>query len=350
MDYIRLTCRISALAILLSSNAVAQPVAATINASPPGQPITRLIFGGFMEPATTGVWVEMLTDRKFQNEITSKALPVPSGWLSFMGPQRRWEPIGGDLAVVMERKIPYFGDWSPSIKLTKAEPHGISQSGIVLARGRTYTGRVILAGTPDAKIAVSLIWGSNGGDRQTIMINAITPEYTKFPLKFTANADSSEARFEIIGTGGGSFRVGAASLMPSDNISGFKAATIRYLKEQGISIERWPGGNFVSAYDWRDGIGDHDKRPPRREVAWNGTESNDMGIDDFMTFCRLIGAEPYLAVNSGFGDDHSAGEEVEYVDGPATSRMGRWRAANGHSAPYGVKIWGIGNEMYGEWQ
>jgi alpha-N-arabinofuranosidase len=138
--------------------------------------------------------------------------------------------------------------------------------------------------------------------------------------------------------------------MPADNVSGFKAANIRLLKELGISIARWPGGNFVSAYDWRDGIGDADKRPPRRELAWNGMESNDMGIDDFMTFCRLIGAEPYIAVNSGLGDAHSAAEEVEYVNGPATSRSGQLRAANGHAAPYGVGIWGVGNEMYGPWQ
>ena len=138
--------------------------------------------------------------------------------------------------------------------------------------------------------------------------------------------------------------------MPADNVSGFKAASIRLLKEQGISIARWPGGNFVSAYDWRDGIGDPDKRPPRRELAWNGLESNDMGIDDFMTFCRLLGAEPYIAVNAGLGDAHSAAEEVEYVNGPATSRLGQLRAANGHPTPYGVKIWGIGNEMYGPWQ
>ena len=138
--------------------------------------------------------------------------------------------------------------------------------------------------------------------------------------------------------------------MPADNVSGFRAATIRYLKELGIEIARWPGGNFVSAYDWRDGIGDRDKRPPRRELAWNGMESNDMGIDDFMTFCRLVGAEPYLAVNSGLGDTHSAAEEVEYVNGPATSRLGKVRAANGHPAPYAVRIWGVGNEMYGPWQ
>jgi alpha-N-arabinofuranosidase len=199
-------------------------------------------------------------------------------------------------------------------------------------------------------VSISLIWGPDPGDRQTVGVRTLTGRYVRVPLAFTPAADTSDGRLEIVGTGAGSFRIGAASLMPADNVSGFKAASIKYLKELGIGIARWPGGNFVSAYDWRDGIGDRDKRPPRRELAWNGMETNDMGIDDFMTFCRLIGAEPYLAVNSGLGDAHSAAEEVEYVNGPATSRMGRLRAANGHPDPYGVKIWGVGNEMYGPWQ
>jgi alpha-N-arabinofuranosidase len=350
MHYGKTIFFIATLAILFTATAIAQPVAATIDASHTGQPISRLVFGGFMEPATTGVWAEMLTDRKFLNEITSKAPAAPSGFLSFMGPQRRWKPVGEDSFVVMDKKNPYVGEWSPRIQLEKIMQHGISQSGIALASGRMYTGRVILAGPPGAKITVSLVWGPNAGDRQTVAVTAVTPNFDRYPLNFTAKADSNEGRFEILGTGSGSFRIGAASLMPSDNVSGFKSETIRYLKMQGISIARWPGGNFVSAYDWRDGIGNRDKRPPRREVAWNGTESNDMGIDDFMTFCRLIGAEPYIAVNSGFGDDRSAAEEVEYVNGSAAGRMGKLRAANGHPAPYGVKIWGIGNEMYGEWQ
>ena len=243
-----------------------------------------------------------------------------------------------------------MGEWSPLVRLEAATPHGISQSGLALRAGRAYTGRVALAGSPGAKVSVSLVWGPNPGDRQTIPVPALTARYARVPLRFTPKADTTDGRFEIVGTGTGSFRVGVASLMPADNVSGFKAATIRYLKELGIEIARWPGGNFVSAYDWRDGLGDRDKRPPRRELAWNGMESNDMGVDDFMTFCRLIGATPYLAVNSGLGDAHSAAEEVEYVNGPATSRLGRLRAANGHPAPYGVKIWGVGNEMYGPWQ
>jgi len=341
---------ISTLVTVLTGTSAAQPVAATIDATRTGQPITKLMFGGFMEPATTQVWAEMLSDRKFFIEIDSKPATAPAGGFGRRGPQRRWMPVGGDEFVVMDRKHSYVGEWSPVIRLEMATPHGISQSGITLRAGRAYSGRVVLAASAGAKVEVTLAWGPNPGDRQTIGIPALTTSYAKFPLKFTAKADTNEGLFEIVGTGNGAFHIAAASLMPADNISGFKAATVRLLKEQGISIARWPGGNFVSAYDWRDGIGDADKRPPRRELAWNGMESNDMGIDDFMTFCRLIGAEPYIAVNSGLGDAHSAAEEIEYVNGPATSRLGQLRAANGHPAPYGVKIWGIGNEMYGPWQ
>jgi alpha-L-arabinofuranosidase len=339
-----------ALIALLAGTAAAQPVTATIDAARTAPPVTKLVFGGFMEPATTGVWAEMLADRKFFAAISSNPPAVQTGGFGRRGPQRRWVPVGPDAFVIMDKKAPFAGEWSPLVRLEKATPHGISQSGLTLRAGRAYAGRVALAGTPGTIVSVSLVWGPNPGDRQTVSIRTLTARHTKYPVGFTAKADTSEGRLEIVGTGTGTFRIGAASLMPADNVSGFKAATIRYLKELGIEIARWPGGNFVSAYDWRDGVGDRDARPPRRELAWNGMESNDMGVDDFMTFCRLIGAEPYLAVNSGLGDAHSAAEEVEYVNGPATSRLGRLRAANGHPAPYGVKIWGIGNEMYGPWQ
>jgi alpha-L-arabinofuranosidase len=341
----------SVLSVFFVGTAAAQPVAASIDAARTGPPITKLVFGGFMEPATTRVWAEMLADRKFFNPVTSKPDPAAvTGGFGRRGPQRRWLPVGPDEFVTMDKTQAYVGEWSPVVRLEAASPHGISQSGLALRAGRAYTGRVALAGSPGAKVGISLVWGPNPVDRQTIDVPALTAGYVAIPLRFTARADTSDGRFEVVGTGTGSFRVGVASLMPADNVSGFRAATIRYLKELGIEIARWPGGNFVSAYDWRDGIGERDRRPPRRELAWNGLEPNDMGIDDFMTFCRLVGATPYLAVNSGLGDAHSAAEEVEYVNGPATSRLGRLRAANGHPAPYGVRIWGIGNEMYGPWQ
>jgi alpha-N-arabinofuranosidase len=341
----------SLLILFPAGTAAAQPVAVTIDATRTGPPITRWVFGGFMEPATSSVWAEMLSDRKFFNRITSQPDPASvTGGFGRRGPQRRWLPVGPDAFVVMDETNAYVGAWSPLVRLEAASPHGISQSGLALRAGRAYTGRVALAGSPGARVSISLVWGPNPGDRQAIDAPMLTARYAKFPLKFTAQADTHDGRFEIVGTGTGTFHVGVASLMPADNVSGFKAATIRWLKELGIEIARWPGGNFVSAYDWRDGIGERDERPPRRELAWNGLETNDMGVDDFMTFCRLVGATPYLAVNSGLGEAHSAAEEVEYVNGPATTRLGRLRAANGHPEPYGVTIWGVGNEMYGPWQ
>ncbi len=101
--------------------------------------------------------------------------------------------------------------------------------------------------------------------------------------------------------------------MPADNISGFKAEMIHALKDQGIEIARWPGGNFVSAYDWRDGIGDADKRPPRGDLAWGMLESNDMGIDDFMTFCCSAGAA--LHCGQCRPARHLVGEQAQQVNG-----------------------------------
>jgi alpha-N-arabinofuranosidase len=169
-------------------------------------------------------------------------------------------------------------------------------------------------------------------------------------MRFTANADSDDARLEITGTGAGAFRVGAVSLMPGDDIDGFRKDAISALKQLRSGVYRFPGGNFVSAHEWREAIGERDRRPPALDPAWNAVQPNDVGTDEFLALCRLLGVEPYVTVNAGFGDAWSAAEYVEYTNGAATTRMGRLRAANGHSEPYRVKYWGIGNEPWGEWQ
>ena len=127
-------------------------------------------------------------------------------------------------------------------------------------------------------------------------------------MKFTTPVDSQDARLEIVGTGSGTFHIGTASLMPADNVQGFHAGMIRLFKEAGFKMAKWPGGNFVSAYDWYDGIGDIDKRPPQLQPMWsNRVESNDVGLHEFIAFCRLLGAEPDLTINSGFGDARERG-------------------------------------------
>lgn len=315
-----------------------------------GAPITPLIFGAYMEPATPLVWAEMLGDRKFARKITSNPTLPPNSFFSGLT-GKPWMPVGPEGTVEMDQAKPFVGRHSPRVRLGVGAARGIQQSGLHVGRGRSYTGYIYLAGDAGASVEVRLVWGPSTGESQSITMPHLSSEYQKFPFRFTPKRDSEDARLEILGTGSGSFRIGTVSLMPSDNIHGFHAGRIRLYREAGFKMAKWPGGNFVSAYDWYDGIGDRDKRPPRRMAMWDDRiESNDMGLHEFMTFCRLLGAEPYIAVNSGFGESRVAAEEVEYCNGSTETRTGRLRAENGHPEPFNVRLWCIGNEMYGWWQ
>jgi alpha-N-arabinofuranosidase len=335
--------------IALSANA--QELAMTVNVSKTGEPIHRYVYGQFTELLFNlfekGLWAEMLSDRKFFYPVdSSKELAPPNAKRNF----NRWRPVGPDEFVTMTHENAYVGEHSPLIKLEEKTPHGIRQAGLTLRKDKSYTGWIILAGDNDAKVEVNLVWGPNSDDRQTISVNSLSGKYTAFGLNFASGADANDGQMEIVGFGKGSFRIGVVSLMPADNINGFRADMIKLLKELDSGIYRWPGGNFVSGYDWPDGIGNRDKRPPRYDYAWGTVEYNDVGTDEFLTLCQMLGIDPYICVNAGFGDAHSAAQWVEYVNGSSDTPMGRLRAANGHPEPYKVKWWGIGNEMYGQWQ
>ena len=328
-----------------------QPVA-TIDASRTGAPITPLFYGKFTELLRNmfekGLWAEMVSDRKFFYPVdSSKELTPPNTKSGF----NRWRPIGPDSVITMDTTRAFVGEHSPRVRLDASVPRGIGQAGIPLRKGTEYGGRVALAGNPGARVTVSLVWGDRDGDRQSLAMPQLTDRYTTIPLRFTAAADADNGRLEVAGVGTGSFLVGVVSLMPADNLNGFRRDLVEHLKvlDHGTSY-RWPGGNMLAAYDWRDGIGDIDRRPPRYDIAWNTVEYNDVGTDEFLTLCRLLDLSPFMVVNSGFHDEYSAAGWVEYVNGAAGTPMGRLRAANGHPEPYGVVYWGIGNEMYGQWQ
>ena len=345
----------TALLFSILCSAQTQPVHATIDASKTGAPISKNIYGQFLEHTGSvvneNIWAEMLEDRKFYNPILSKYTeePVVPGRRR-RAPLRHWMPVGGDKFVTMDTNKPYTGDQAPLVKLDGKELHGFQQSGLAVRKGKSYTGRIILAGTPGATMKVSLIWGDAASDRQTIVISKLGPSYVKSPLRFQAQADSDNARLEIAGTGSGTFHVGVVSLMPANNIEGFRVDVVAALKQLRSGVYRFPGGNFVSAHEWRDAVGEIDKRPPTYDPVRRIVQPNDVGTDEFLTLCRLLGVDPYITVNAGFGDAWSARELVEYTNGAATTPMGKWRAANGHPKPYGVKLWGIGNEPWGDYQ
>jgi alpha-N-arabinofuranosidase len=339
------------LIVALTSPLLAQDLSMTIDASRTGAPIHRYVYGQFTELLGNmyekGIWAEMLSDRKFFYPIDSSQTLTPRNTKRNFN---RWRPVGGDDVVTMDKTMAFVGEHSPMIKLAGDTPHGITQSGLTIRNGRKYTGRIFLAGTTGAKVEVSLISGEGKEKRQSVVIDSLTDTYTKYPLSFTGGTDTDNAVFEITGTGSGSFHIGVVSLMPADNIDGFRADMVALLRDLDQGTYRWPGGNFVSGYNWRDGIGDIDKRPPRYDYAWNTVEYNDVGSDEFMKLCGLLKIDPYICVNSGLGDAQSAAAWVEYMNGSTDTPMGKLRATNGHPEPYHVVWWNIGNEMYGEWQ
>ncbi|MEW6237806.1 MAG: alpha-L-arabinofuranosidase C-terminal domain-containing protein [Candidatus Omnitrophota bacterium] len=313
-----------------------------IDASKEGAPISKYIYGQFIEHLGRciygGIWAEMLEDRKFYYAVGAAESP--------------WKAVGAKAAVTMRKDKSYVGEHTPWVELAGPnEARGIVQKGLGLKKGMDYDGRIVLSGSSSAApVRVSLIWGPEPWDRQTIAIDQLAEAYTTSSLHFTAKADAADGQLEIVSEGTGVLRIGTASLMPTDNVLGMRADTLKLLKELNAPIYRWPGGNFVSGYDWRDGVGERDQRPPRENLAWKGVEPNDFGLDEFIVFCREIGTEPLIVVNSGLGKVQNAVDELLYANGDAETPMGKLRAQNGSEEPYNVHWWGIGNEMYGDWQ
>ncbi len=320
------------------------------------RPISRYEYGMFIENlgqlVHVSLWSQLLDDRKFFNPILPRSAEPPRRAHSpFPGMQtRRWHPVGPARFVVMDTHAPFVGTHSPRITLAATAPHGIRQAGLAVVKGRRYTGYVYLRGSPGVRVSASLAWGTATNDRRTVTFAYVPAHFTRLPVHFTAGASTQDARFEVTGTGAGTFTVGAVSLMPEDNVDGFRPGPIRLLRSEHFGFMRFPGGNYVSDLNWYHTVGDRASRPPFFDHAWNAVKSDDVGLDEFMTLCRLIDTRPYITVNAGFGGAHSAAREVEYMNGSVLTRYGAMRARDGHPAPYDVKIWNIGNEPYGKWE
>jgi alpha-N-arabinofuranosidase len=139
-------------------------------------------------------------------------------------------------------------------------------------------------------------------------------------------------------------------LFPADHVDGFDPDVVRLWREARPPLLRFPGGNFSSGYHWKDGIGPVDRRPTLPSPAWPIAEYNHVGTDEMMKFCMAIGCEPLICVNAGDGTPEEAAEWIEYCNRGTETRYGALRDENGNPAPYYVRYWEIGNELYGRWQ
>jgi alpha-L-arabinofuranosidase len=145
---------------------------------------------------------------------------------------------------------------------------------------------------------------------------------------------------------GGIFDEGSAL---SDE-QGMRKDVLAAAADWGVTNLRWPGGDFASQYHWEDGIGPVQSRPRKYNAAWLEEESNHFGTDEFIAFCKKVGGEPYLCINAGTGTIEEAANWVEYCNGVGDTHYANLRRKNGHPEPYGVHYWGLGNEVYGNWQ
>ena len=128
---------------------------------------------------------------------------------------------------------------------------------------------------------------------------------------------------------------------------GFRIDVARDIKELGVPIVRYPGGNFVSGYNWLDGVGPKAQRPVVLDRAWNSLETNQFGTNEFVDWCAMVGAEPLLGMNFGTGSVEMAVAHVEYCNGARGTRWSELRRSHGHDRPHNVRYWCLGNEMDG---
>ncbi|MBE6335014.1 MAG: alpha-L-arabinofuranosidase [Bacteroidales bacterium] len=336
-----------------------------------GTNMSEYIYGQFIEHMGQciygGIWSEMLMDRKFwyaPGERNSPWSVAPTQVARPQGPQGPAQDVslqaalyansgrgargmrGGADLFTMDKANAYTGEHSVLLKAGKGAK--LQQSGLGVRPEVGMTGYAILKADKPTAVKVTM---TSDGKTQEKTINVGT-KWTKYPFEFDAfDAKNTNATFAIVTDGAAKVWVGTASIMPNDNVEGFRADVLALLKGLKAPVYRWPGGNFVSGYDWHDGIGPRDQRPPRKNPAWTGVESNDVGMHEFIRLCELLETEPYIAVNAGLGGTKMATDEVEYANGEATTPMGKLRVQNGGSVePWNVKWWSVGNEMFGDWQ
>lgn len=132
--------------------------------------------------------------------------------------------------------------------------------------------------------------------------------------------------------------------------NGFRKDVLGLLSELKIPVVRWPGGNYVSGYNWQDGIGPKELRPARLDLAWNTVESNHMGTDEYVKLCSIIGSENFVCINGGTGTLDDARSWVEYCNYEKGTYFSDLRRKYGNEKPFNVKYWALGNEIDGPWQ
>lgn len=344
-----------------------QPASITIDTRKVENRISPLLYGQFLEfmyeGIKSGLHAELIRNRSFEEPA------------NVIGLSRNWDRYPDDrnddyalsfswddrLAYPQKRKIEIDRETKEHSLRVQAgdgviKRHGVCQSRIPVRAGVEYRGYVWLKTADyDGRVAVALESDVNLGQVHTAadIVHISKGDWRKYEFTLRPIRSDPLARFAILFPGKGTVWIDQVSLMPGDIAPGGVrrdgAEKIKGLKPAFI---RWPGGNVAQDYRWLWGVGPRDERLTWSNLSWkNEPEPGDFGTDEFIAFARSVGAELSITVNvEGRGATvEEAAAWVEYCNGPATSKYGAARAANGHPAPFNVKFWEVGNEIWGNW-
>ena len=334
----------------------ANPIEVRITRPATPEAIPTSVFGSFLEPIGKstygGLWADALENPSFESGLWSAGNVAKMlhsrpelRRASQLGIPLPWEPLDQAQGA---RYLPVWGDAANSSRslLVMSLPGkevGIRQMVYLpVHRELIYTGSVWLKHIEGpSKVTVSLRARNHG---ETVLVSqsldAAATKWTKYNFRLALKPGQVAALepvdFVIALNNDARAEVDQASLMPADNVDGMDPDVIAMARDLHSPLIRF-GGNFTSAYDWKDGIGPRDKRVSKLNVSWGIPEYNTFGTDEFLEFCKLIHAQPQIALNLGTGTPEEAAGWVQYVD----SHWGNHK---------GGLLWELGNELWGDFQ
>ncbi|HET7457790.1 MAG TPA: alpha-L-arabinofuranosidase C-terminal domain-containing protein, partial [Gemmatimonadaceae bacterium] len=318
----------------------------------------EFMFGG----VKGGLHAELLRDRGF--EEAPNAIGLPRDWQRYpddrnddYGLAFRWDdsvayPVRRDTTATTRSPHALRIDAGDGV----IERHGFFQPRVPVRAGVAYRAALELRTADYAgPVIVALERDADGGAvyAESEIARVEPGEWRRYEVVLRPTASDPLARFVVVTPGRGRLWIDQASLMPGDSAAGgVRPDVFELVRALRPAFVRWPGGNVAQDYHWGWGVGPRDERPTWTNLSWrNEPEPSDFGTAEAIAFARAVGAEPSLTVNvEGRGaTPEEAAAWVEYCNGPATSPQGARRAADGHPAPWGVKYWEIGNEIWGDW-
>lgn len=325
--------------------------------------ISPLLYGQFLEFMYEGIkgglHAELIRNRSF--EEPPNAIGLSRDWerypddrnddyaLTFHWDDKIAYPIRNDSELKQHSLRVEIGDGV-------IERHGIYQPRIPIRSGLEYRGYFWLR-TTDYKGSVTAALESDSDQHQVYAAASVDRivrgDWRRYEFSLRPTRSDPLARLVILFKGRGTVWIDQVSLIPADaEPGGVRRDVFGKIEMLKPAFIRWPGGNVAQDYHWLWGIGPRDERVTWTNLSWkNEPEPSDFGTDEFVMFARAVGAEPSITVNvEGRGATAAeAAAWVEYCNGPATSKYGAMRAANGHTTPFGVKFWEVGNEIWGNW-